>query len=196
MIQGLKQSSVARKGSKSWYASVWLIRLNKTKLFSVPCLGGRGLGLVAGLGGVGRTLFPQEFDRLLNQGSPFVLFWNIRFGWLTFKVFGGACGSNFILISKGSARRKKRNFWTTFSKNCLKTSFLALFLKILQFFLKIAHFETILDSVYDAHFCQTNSNIFQILENLAKKRFLFGFRPLKPIKNIFAFRKNVTWKIF
>ena len=56
------------------------------------------------------------------KGSPFVLFWDIHF-WLTDPdIF-------LYYFWGGSARRKKRNFWSKNFKNCLKTTFLACFFK-------------------------------------------------------------------
>ena len=72
----------------------------------------------------GRRPFLSKPIACRPKGSPFVLLWDIHF-WLTDpKIFPKAPLAQYILILRGEgAPKKNSNFWSKFSRKCLKTLF-------------------------------------------------------------------------
>ena len=84
---------------------------------------------VADMGRGADASFPQGFDPLPTQRAPFVIFWKIQFWMSDMKTFLKAPSAPIYDNFEGGARRKNAIFCSKVFKNCIKTPFLACFLK-------------------------------------------------------------------
>ena len=104
------RSPLANPGTRSKISSDLIFQTNFESLFYCPA-----------------TLTKRSYQFSINsipcrpKGSPFVLFWDIIFGWRILIFSKGALGANIYEFWGGS--RKNAIFWSTFSKKFQKTLF-------------------------------------------------------------------------